>query len=138
MKGKRSFTNNLYPETLQLLLQSPSGPRLDAVDTNFGRTAAHWAVFYKRHDLLLQLMMAGTVYVEVSVIVLPVLRMQSSHGDYFTIFISLLIDIYQGADMTAPDFTGTSPFHLAISEKASVCLQEAIRYILSLLQYLRL
>ena len=81
--GTNANPEGLYPETLQLLLQSPSGPRLDAVDTNFGRTTAHWAVFYKRHDLLLQLMMAGTVYLEVSVIVLPVLKMQSSHGGYF-------------------------------------------------------
>ena len=32
---------------------------LDTVDTVFGRTAAHWAVYYKRYDLLLQLMFAG-------------------------------------------------------------------------------
>ena len=48
-----------YPETLQLLLQSPTVLPLDTVDTDYGRTAAHWAVFYKAHDLLLQLMLAG-------------------------------------------------------------------------------
>ena len=50
--------DGLYPETLQLLLQMP-GLDLHTADTSYGRTAAHWAVFYKRHDLLVQLILAG-------------------------------------------------------------------------------
>ena len=48
----------LYQECLQLLLETRVVD-LDIVDTVYGRTAAHWAVYYKRHDLLLQLMSAG-------------------------------------------------------------------------------
>jgi ankyrin repeat protein len=79
----------LYQECVQLLLET-GVVDLDIVDTVYGRTAAHWAVYYKRHDLLLQLMSAD-------------------------------------ANMTTPDFTGTSPFHLAISERAHLCLKQAIR-----------
>lgn len=50
--------DGLYPEVLQLLLETRLID-LDTVDTVYGRTAAHWAVVYKRHDLLLQLMSAG-------------------------------------------------------------------------------
>lgn len=51
-------SEGMYVETVQLLLQVSPQP-LDTVDTKYGRTAAHWAVFYKRHDLLAQLIYAG-------------------------------------------------------------------------------
>lgn len=48
----------MYEHCVKLLLQLPA-LYLDTVDTVYGRTAAHWAVYYKRHDLLLQLIMTG-------------------------------------------------------------------------------
>lgn len=56
--GTGANPGGLYVETVQLLLQVPAQP-LDTVDTKYGRTVAHWAVFYKRHDLLVQLIIAG-------------------------------------------------------------------------------
>lgn len=56
--GTGANPDGMYVETVQLLLQVSAQP-LDTVDTKYGRTAAHWAVFYKRHDLLAQLIYAG-------------------------------------------------------------------------------
>lgn len=56
--GTGANSEGMYVETVQLLLQVSPQP-LDTVDTKYGRTAAHWAVFYKRHDLLAQLIYAG-------------------------------------------------------------------------------
>ena len=57
--GTGANPEGFYPETCQLLLQTP-GLRLDTADLTYGRTAAHWAVAYQRHDLLEQLITAGT------------------------------------------------------------------------------
>lgn len=56
--GAGASSDGMYVETVQLLLQVPGQP-VDTVDTKYGRTAAHWAVYYKRHDLLAQLIYAG-------------------------------------------------------------------------------
>ena len=34
-----------------------------------------------------------------------------------------------GADMTCPDFSGNSPFHLSIQESATECLYQALRFL---------
>ena len=34
-----------------------------------------------------------------------------------------------GSDMTCPDFSGTSPFHLAIEENATTCLMTMLRFL---------
>ncbi len=42
---------------------------------------------------------------------------------------SALIIYYPGSDLTAPDFLGTSPFHLAIAESAISCLSHCLRFL---------
>ena len=40
-----------------------------------------------------------------------------------------LLSFYSGSDMTCPDFSGTSPFHLAIQEEALKCLSQCLRFL---------
>jgi len=38
------------------------GAELDIADTSYGRTAAHWAVYYQRDDILRLLIEAGEIF----------------------------------------------------------------------------
>lgn len=44
-----------------------------------------------------------------------------------SLFPSLTSRLHIGSDMTCPDFSGSTPFHLAIQESATKCLCEALR-----------
>ncbi len=46
-----------YLETCQLLVKY--GISLESADVSNGRTAAHWATYYHRDDILSELMFAG-------------------------------------------------------------------------------
>lgn len=46
-----------YLETCQLLVQY--GIQLETADLSNGRTAAHWATYYHRDDILAELIIAG-------------------------------------------------------------------------------
>ena len=47
----------LHMEVCQMLVQS--GVYLDTADLTYGRTAAHWATYYHREDILTELIIAG-------------------------------------------------------------------------------
>ena len=60
----------LHLEMCKMLVQS--GVYLDTPDLTYGRTAAHWATYYHREDILTELIIAGVcvcVYVCVCVCV---------------------------------------------------------------------
>ncbi len=46
-----------YMECCSLLIQG--GAELEIADTIYGRTAAHWAVYYHRNDILATLIESG-------------------------------------------------------------------------------
>ncbi len=46
-----------YLEVCRLLIQS--GAVLETPDTTYGRTAAHWAVYYHIADILVELILSG-------------------------------------------------------------------------------
>ena len=48
-----------YADCCVLLLQG--GAEVETADTTYGRTAAHWAVYYQREDILTVLLEAGKV-----------------------------------------------------------------------------
>ena len=52
-----SNPNGRYADCCTLLIQG--GAELETVDTSYGRTAAHWAVYYHRDDVLSVLIEGG-------------------------------------------------------------------------------
>ena len=46
-----------FAEVIQLLIQV--GCDVNAVDDQYGRTSGHWAVFYHKEDILMELLIAG-------------------------------------------------------------------------------
>ena len=55
--GTEVNPNGNYLETCQLLVQY--GIALESADQSHGRTAAHWAIYYHRDDILAELVIAG-------------------------------------------------------------------------------
>jgi ankyrin repeat protein len=78
-----------FNEVVQLLVQI--GCDVNAIDDQYGRTAAHWAVYYHKEDILMELLIAG-------------------------------------ADVSLPDYSGISPFLLAIQETSVKCVSTMMRY----------
>ena len=57
--GAGTNLEGLYLESCQLLLACGASQNLDLADSQYGRTATHWAVYYNRYDILVQLILAG-------------------------------------------------------------------------------
>ena len=55
--GTGANPDGLHLEVCQMLVQS--GAYLDTADLTYGRTAAHWATYYHREDILTELIIAG-------------------------------------------------------------------------------
>ena len=55
--GTGANPDGLHLEVCQMLVQS--GVYLDTADLTYGRTAAHWATYYHREDILTELIIAG-------------------------------------------------------------------------------
>ena len=57
--GTSPNPSGLYVETCRVLIQE-CGVTLETPDVEHGRTAAHWATYYHRDDILAELIIAGT------------------------------------------------------------------------------
>ena len=55
--GTGANPDGLHLEVCQMLVQS--GVYMDTADLTYGRTAAHWATYYHREDILTELIIAG-------------------------------------------------------------------------------
>ena len=71
--GTNANPNGLYAETCRVLIQQ-CNVALETPDVTYGRTAAHWATYYHRDDILAELIIAGKTQLQASSTVLALMH----------------------------------------------------------------
>ena len=113
-----SAGSNVYPKGQHLdvvKVLTRAGISLAVADVTYGRTALHWAVHYDREDILTELLITGKIYC------------LTASGLYWVWYYIVILDsenVY-----TIPDFSGLSPFHLAIQGNSIKCLEIFLAYL---------